>query len=134
MVGMGRPFVTGQTFYGEPLESLSEKVAYSIGQNMPIGAWQTGQMLREDHEFLQNYIPEAESGLGGMGKPGGWLQLSGFNVRSSSRKELMDELAQREGFDSAPQDWLKRSTYMGGAPSAYDVMKEEVSSRNISKD
>ena len=128
MASMVRPFVTGQTFFGEPLESFPEKVAYSIGQNMPIGAWQTGQMLREDSEFLQNYLPEAESGIGTQG---GLFQIGGFNVRAMTRKELMDELAEREGFDKAPTEWLKWGTYMGETPSPYDVMREDVSSRNI---
>ena len=128
MASMVRPFWTGQTFFGEPLESFPEKVAYSIGQNMPIGLWQTGQMLREDSEFLQNYLPEAESGIGTQG---GLFQIGGFNVRAMTRKELMDELAEREGFDKAPTEWLKWGTYMGETPSPYDVMREDISSRNI---
>ena len=94
-----KPVLMGETFYGEPLEGITDRVKYGVLQNMPIGAWQTVQAFREDVPFLQNNIPTGETGIGGMGRI---IQIAGINIRRADTNELKSEVARILGYEKVP--------------------------------
>ena len=102
MINFFRPYVTGKTFYGEPLETNLDKVSYSILQNLPLGIFQLGQLFREDVPLIESLLPEAESRIG---TPGYLYQAGGLNVRAMSFDELLSEVATREGYEGTPVSW-----------------------------
>lgn len=121
LLGLARPFITKETFFGEPLESGMDQLTYAFMQYMPMGAWQTLQGLRTDHELAAKYIPSNETGIGWGGRR--W-QIAGFNVRRKSARELLDELARRAGFDEPPREWDNWEQWVTAfnRPTPYEVM------------
>ena len=116
LVSLAKPFVLKETFYGNPLDSLLSQVGYAALQTLPIGAMQSIEWLREYNEIIKQVIPESETGIGNMGRG---LQLSGFNVRKETTKELLNEIARRAGFEKDFFDWQKPNTWFA-RDSAYD--------------
>jgi hypothetical protein len=123
-ISMFRPFVTKETFFGEPLEGISEQSLHAAMQFLPIGATQALQAGREHgplQEQLSQFIPEAEAGLG----IGGYLtQVGGFNVRKERTANLLNELAILEGFESVPKEWNDPSSWFGN-PTPYEQLLEQ---------
>jgi len=119
-----RPFVTKETFFGEPLEGIGEQSLHAVMQFLPIGASNAAQLGREHgplQEQLSQFIPEAESGLGTSGY---LIQAGGFNVRKERTAALLNELAILEGFESVPKEWNDPSTWIAN-PTPYDQLLEK---------
>ena len=118
-----RPFVTKETYFGEPLEGIGEQSLHAVMQFLPIGASNAAQLGREHgplQEQLSQFIPEAESGLGTSGY---LIQSGGFNVRKERTADLLNELANLEGFESVPKEWNDPSTWIAN-PTPYEQLLE----------
>ena len=124
---IARPFVFNETFFGEPLEGISEQALHAGLQFLPIGSNQVLQLGRE-HGPMQDQIsmlmPKQEAGLGTLGYG---LQIGGLNVRKASTKELLDELARIEGFDDIPVEWGpdRLGTLVLQNPTPYEQLREQ---------
>jgi len=124
---IARPFIFNETFFGEPLEGISEQALHAGLQFLPIGANQVLQLGRE-HGPMQDQIsmlmPKQEAGLGTLGYG---LQIGGLNVRKATTKELLDELARIEGFDDVPVEWGpdRLGTLIFQNPTPYEQLREQ---------
>ena len=101
LVGFGRPWVSGTTFYGEPLESKMDKITYNAYSQLPMSIWQTLKSSEAYFPQLSDKLPKEETGLGKTQA----IQISGINVKRMTVPEMMDELAKREGFEKTPTTW-----------------------------
>jgi len=105
LVNTFRPFFYGQTWHGEKLDTLREKTQHAFLQHLPIGATQSLQWASENTDIgeeIQKVLPPAETGLGTSGRV---IQAAGFNVRRAPIRELLNELARREGFEEDSFKW-----------------------------
>tara|TARA_R100000900_G_scaffold144858_1_gene129576 strand:+ start:8584 stop:13953 length:5370 start_codon:yes stop_codon:yes gene_type:complete len=108
LLNVFKPFATGKTFYGNALPSALDKAQYSLLQSLPIGAFQAIDLGAEHNQALREFIPEGESGIGTKGR---LFQIGGFNVRKETTRELLNELARREGFKKIPAKWNNPMTW-----------------------
>jgi len=101
LINMARPWASGTTFYGEPLESAMDKFTYNFYSNLPMSIWQSLKTSENYFPWLENLLPEEETGIGEAQA----IQISGMNVKRMTVAEMFDELARREGFEKTPLTW-----------------------------
>ena len=127
IASLARPFMFKETFFGEPLEGISQQSLHAGLQFLPIGANHALQLGRE-HGPMQNQLsslmPAQETGLGTLGYG---FQIGGLNVRKSTTKALLDELARIEGFDDVPAEWGpdRLGTLILQNPTPYEQLREQ---------